>query len=1194
MTLAGGDNVIKVKVTAEDTTTSLTYTVTVNRPAAPTCTLNTGDIWCGVVTVGTVIDQHGVTTGHGFEGTTGDLSDKMFTVGTNPDPYTISAIRTGSGNAAGYLSLALTEVLSNADENDLVLHVDNDSFAFSAASRNRAAYNWASSGLDWSDGNMVTLRLRGAAAANVAPAVTSAATFNPAENQTTVGTVEASDSDTDDEVTGYALSGGADQALFSINDSGVLTFQAAPNYEDPEDAGTNNAYEVTVQATSGTGGRVQTNTQPITVTVTNADEGQTETVSIDDTSPMVDDELTASTADVADPDGLPNPFAPTWQWYRTPAGGSETEFSGATSATYMVVEADLGAALTAKASWTDMGAFPNTLTSAPTDAVTAKVSAALPELSVVGASATEGSVVTFTVTLSEASTQAVTATFTVATVDDSTDEDDDTFTLTLSTPSNATLAADPTATGTITDNDAAPTISVQDQTVNEGNQDPDGLLEVSGFPFRVTLSEVSEKRVRYRVRRVELASDTATDADLDSNPALYHGAQAIAAGRTVNNDEADVILDDALDEPDETFTLEIYDLGNATAGTQTRSTITIADDDDPPTVSVADAEATEGDGVEFAVTLSEASGWEVTVNWATTGGTATSDTDFTAASDTLTFMPGETAKTVTVQTTEDTTDEDDETFTLTLSSPSNVTLAADPTATGTIKDNDDPPMLSVAGGSAAEGSAVTFTVTLSAAATADVTATWTASLETGDTATDTLTIAAGQTTATFTVATKQDTTDEENETFTVTLSTPSSNATLAADPTASVADAEATEGDGVDLTVTLSAPSGKTVTVKFAATAESGDTATGVVGGVFDGADFYPLTNTFEFAPGETSKTRRVLTALDFTDEEDETFTMTLSIPSNATLGDATATGTIRDDDEPPSVSVADASATEGDPVEFAVMLSAASGKTVTATWTASLETGDTALDGDFTAASDTLIFMPGVTAETITVQTIEDTTDEDEETFTLTLSSPSNVTLAADPMATGTIKDNDDPPMLSVAGGSAAEGSAVTFTVTLSAVATADVTATWTASLETGDTAAAADFTDLSAATGTVTVTKGQTTTTFTVATAQDTTDEENETFTVTLSTPSSNATLAAAPTATGTINDDDAEPTLSIADSSASEGSAMTFTVTLTPASGKTVGVGWGLDTRGTASDADFSGATLGTVTFPPGDTRATRPSR
>ena len=102
----------------------------------------------------------------------------------------------------------------------------------------------------------------------------------------------------------------------------------------------------------------------------NADEGQSGTVSIDDTAPMVGDALTASTANVADPDGLPDPFAPTWQWYRTPADGAEAVISGAASATYTVVAADLGAALTAKASWTDVGGFANTLASAPTAAVT--------------------------------------------------------------------------------------------------------------------------------------------------------------------------------------------------------------------------------------------------------------------------------------------------------------------------------------------------------------------------------------------------------------------------------------------------------------------------------------------------------------------------------------------------------------------------------------------------------------------------------------------------------------------------------------------------------------------------------------------------------------------------------------------------------------------------------------------------------
>ena len=234
----------------------------------------------------------------------------------------------------------------------------------------------------WTDAGGFTNTLASAATAavalpNAAPSFTSPETFTPEENQTTVGTVAASDDDMDDAITDYALSGGADQALFAIDGTtGALTFLTAPDYEDPQDEGTDNAYLVEVQATSGTGDRVQMAPQAITVTVTNVDEGRSGTVSIDDTAPMVRDELTASTAGVADPDGLPDPFAPTWQWYRTPSGGAEAEIPGATSATYTVVEADLDAALTAKASWTDAGGFTNTLASASTAAVTPGVPAA--------------------------------------------------------------------------------------------------------------------------------------------------------------------------------------------------------------------------------------------------------------------------------------------------------------------------------------------------------------------------------------------------------------------------------------------------------------------------------------------------------------------------------------------------------------------------------------------------------------------------------------------------------------------------------------------------------------------------------------------------------------------------------------------------------------------------------------------------
>ena len=91
--------------------------------------------------------------------------------------------------------------------------------------------------------------------ANAAPVFSSSATFDVPENGTEVAMVMASDSDAEDAVSGYAITGGADRGFFSIGSaSGALTFDAAPNYEDAQDQGNNNRYEVTVQASSGDGG----------------------------------------------------------------------------------------------------------------------------------------------------------------------------------------------------------------------------------------------------------------------------------------------------------------------------------------------------------------------------------------------------------------------------------------------------------------------------------------------------------------------------------------------------------------------------------------------------------------------------------------------------------------------------------------------------------------------------------------------------------------------------------------------------------------------------------------------------------------------------------------------------------------------------------------------------------------------------
>ena len=118
---------------------------------------------------------------------------------------------------------------------------------------------------------MLTFDLQETEESNVAPAFTGSVSFSVLENSVTAGTVQATDSDDADSVTGYTIAAGADGALFSITSGGALTFRVAPNYEDQQDADKDNRYEVRVQATSGTGAREMAAEQTVVVTVTDDD-----------------------------------------------------------------------------------------------------------------------------------------------------------------------------------------------------------------------------------------------------------------------------------------------------------------------------------------------------------------------------------------------------------------------------------------------------------------------------------------------------------------------------------------------------------------------------------------------------------------------------------------------------------------------------------------------------------------------------------------------------------------------------------------------------------------------------------------------------------------------------------------------------------------------------------------------------------
>ena len=106
-------------------------------------------------------------------------------------------------------------------------------------------------------------------APNTAPQVTSPSSFDVPENQALVRRLAARDTDPGDEVTGWAIVGGADQGQFTITtDTGNLSFLTAPDFEAPGD----NEYEVTVEVRSGAGARELEAEQTFTLRVTDERE----------------------------------------------------------------------------------------------------------------------------------------------------------------------------------------------------------------------------------------------------------------------------------------------------------------------------------------------------------------------------------------------------------------------------------------------------------------------------------------------------------------------------------------------------------------------------------------------------------------------------------------------------------------------------------------------------------------------------------------------------------------------------------------------------------------------------------------------------------------------------------------------------------------------------------------------------------
>jgi hypothetical protein len=336
----------------------------------------------------------------------------------------------------------------------------------------------------------------------------------------------------------------------------------------------------------------------------------------------------------------------------------------------------------------------------------------------------------------------------------------------------------------------------------------------------------------------------------------------------------------------------------------------------------------------FTVRLSQAATAPVTVDFETIDGTAQRlSRDYFGASGTLLFGIGEDTKTIDVDIIGDTFSEPDETLSVQLSRPQGATLET-ATATATIGNDDAPPqtVITIVPNtlSQPEGNSGTvpfvFTVSLNPANAEPVTVNYqtvdgTATVADGDyqAATGTLTFTPGQQTQQITVNVVGDTKANEGaETFAVQLSNPSANVTLGqasvtvtisdddggptpSEPTLSIATVlpQVTEGNQdstANFVVSLSQASTQPVTVTYSTV-----TATG---GATADTDFIPVTQSLTLTPGQTSQTIGITIKGDTIAEANEAFAVQLTNPSGATLGTASATLTIVDDDgstPPPS-----------------------------------------------------------------------------------------------------------------------------------------------------------------------------------------------------------------------------------------------------------------------------------------------------
>ena len=450
--------------------------------------------------------------------------------------------------------------------------------------------------------------------------------------------------------------------------------------------------------------------------------------------------------------------------------------------------------------------------------------------------------------------------------------------------------------------------------------DDDGDIEPPVVPTEIRILD-SRAREGAGIMRFSVRLDKAPSASI----AVDWGTQPLAFGPESADEDVDYLRafgtlvipsgqtsgritvhlrDDLLNEFDERFRVVLF---GASAGeiADDMAVGTIMDDDDPE-LRIADERASESAGwLEFAVSLSAPSVRVIEGRIATSDVTATAGQDYEPVEAVFQISPGRQIHTVRVRVSNDSLDEDDETFVLAVTNVRNA-VVADGEAEGTIEDDDALPTLHTADESAAEDNGeLAFQVWLNVRSGRSVRVDYrTSELTAGDGedfegASGTVEFLPGELSKRIAVRLLDDELDEADETFELALSAPA-NAIVEVpravgtiedddvEPSLRMEDARASENAGtIGFSATLEAVAGRDLRYSYWTTdAEA-----------LAGEDYEGRRAEFVIPAGATTAILAVPLVDDAFDEAEETFLVSLNNPREAGIGTITCIGTIEDDD---------------------------------------------------------------------------------------------------------------------------------------------------------------------------------------------------------------------------------------------------------------------------------------------------------